>query len=229
MKKSLIATIIILFYTVTVFAAQIVVDGQPAAEIILDKDAEASVQVAAEQIQKYIEKMSGAKLNIFNAPTGNFQTRLYVGESEATKALGFTLQDVKYDGYKIWAKGDNVIVAGHDIDWYTEYGLSYDNLENIERTGKWREFTGHKWRSPMFIYSRERMVRTKPPVEFHPQIGTGTLYGAFCLLEQQGFRWYAPYQSPNEELGQVIPQKKNIVIPDQETKREPEFAIRDVL
>jgi len=71
------------------------------------------------------------------------------------------------------------------------------------------------------------MVRTKPPVEFHPQIGTGTLYGAFCLLEQQGFRWYAPYQSPNEELGMVIPQKKNIVIPDQETKREPEFAIRD--
>lgn len=227
MKESLIAAIILLFCAFTAFAAQIVVDGQPAAEIILDKDAEASVQVAAEQIQKYVEKMSGAKLDIVNAPTGNFRTRLYVGESEATKALGFTLQDVKYDGYKIWAKGDNVIVAGHEIDWYTEYGLSYANLENIERTGKWREFTGHKWRSPMFIYSRERMVRTKPPVEFHPQIGTGTLYGAFCLLEQQGFRWYAPYQSPNEELGKVIPQKKNIAIPDQETKREPEFAIRD--
>lgn len=227
MKKSLIATIIILFCAVTAFAAQIVVDGQPAAEIILDKDAEACVQVAAEQIQKYVEKMSGAKLNIVNAPTGNFRTRLYVGESDGTKSLGFTLQDVKYDGYKIWAKGDNVIVAGRDIDWYTEYGLSYANLENIERTGKWREFTGHKWRSPMFIYSRERMVRTKPPLKFHPQIGSGTLYGAFCLLEQQGFRWYVPYQSPNEELGKVIPQRKNIAIPDQETKREPEFAIRD--
>ena len=94
MKKSLIATVIILFCAVTAFAAQIVVDGQPAAEIILDKDAQASVQVAAEQIQKYVEKISGARLDIVNAPTGNFRTRLYVGDSKATKALGFTLQDV---------------------------------------------------------------------------------------------------------------------------------------
>ena len=63
MKESLIATIIILFCAVMAFGAQIVVDGQPAAEIILDKDAEASVQVAAEQIQRYVEKMSGAKLD----------------------------------------------------------------------------------------------------------------------------------------------------------------------
>jgi len=65
--------------------------------------------------------------------TGRFKTRLHVGESAATKALGFTLQDVKYDGYKIWAKGDDVIVAGHDIDWYAEYGFSSDRLDNGER------------------------------------------------------------------------------------------------
>jgi len=226
MAKSLTAAILLSCATAT-FAAQLVKNGQPMAEIIVRENAQASVKVAAEQVQKYVEKMSGAKLDVVNAPTGTHPTRLYVGESEATKALGFTLEDVKHDGYKVRAKGNDVIVAGHDIDWYTEYGLSFDNLENIERTGKWHKFTGHKWRSPMFIVSRERMVRSGPPIEFQPQIGTGTLYAAFHLLEQQGFRWYVPYQSPKEELGQVIPQKKNIVIPDQETKREPEFAIRD--
>lgn len=209
------------------FAAQIVLDGQPTAEIVVTADAEASVQVAAEQIQTYIEKMSGARLAIVNEPTGNAQTRLHVGESDATRALRFSLADVKHDGYKIWAAGDNVIVAGHDIDWYTAGGLSKDYIYNLDRSGRWKEFTGHNWRSPMFIYSRERMVRSGPPIEFHPQTGTGTLYGAFGLLEQQGFRWYAPYQSPNEELGKVIPRKRDIVIPDQETIREPAFAIRN--
>ncbi len=180
------------------FAAQIVRDGQSAAEIILDTNSQASVRVAAEQIQKYVEKMSGAKLDIVAAPTDRFPSRLYVGQSAATKALGFTLEDVNHDGYKIWAKGDDVIVAGHDIDWYAEYGLSSDRLDNVDRSGRWREFTGHKWRSPMFIYSRESMVRTGPPLEFHPQIGSGTLYGAFTDKQEpkvdgdltKAFWWY---------------------------------------
>ena len=225
--KKILPAVIVCICAAAASAVQLVKDGQPAAEIILETNAQASVKVAAEQVQKYIGKMSGAKLDIVGAPTGKYPARLYVGESAATKELGFTLEDVKHDGFKIRAKGDNVIVAGRDIDWYTEYGFSSDNLDNVDRSGRWEKFTGHKWRSPMFIVSRESMVRTGPPIEFHPQIGSGTLYGAFHLLEQLGFRWYVPFQSPNEDLGKVIPEKKDIVIPDQETKREPLFAIRD--
>ena len=225
--KGPFAAVVLVLCAGGAFAAQIVRDGQPAAEIVLDANAQASVRVAAEQIQKYIAKMSGAKLDLVTAPTGRFRSRLFVGQSAATKALGFTLEDVKHDGYKIWAQGDDVIVAGHDIDWYTEYGFSSDRLDNVDRSGRWREFTGHKWRSPMFLYSRENMIRTGPPLEFHPQIGSGTLYAAFALLEQQGFRWYAPFQSPDEDVGKVIPRKKDLVVPDQETKREPAFAIRN--
>lgn len=210
------------------FAAQIVSDGLPTAEIILDPRAQASVHVAAEQIQKYVGRMSGAHLDIVAAPSGRFRTRLHVGQSAATQALGFTLKNVRHDGYRIWARDDDVIVAGHDIDWYSEYGFSHERLETDERrSDRWRKFAGHAWGSPRFLYSRESMVRTGPPIEFHPQVGTGTLYGAFALLEQQGFRWYAPFQAPDEDLGKVIPAKKDIVVPEQDTKREPSFAIRN--
>ncbi len=216
-----------LFCAVSTFAAELVKDEQSTAEIILNQDAQASVRVAAEQLQKYVEKMSGAKLDIVTTPTGKFQTRVYVGESAATKALGVTLDDVKHDGFKIWTKGNDVVVAGRDIDWYTECGFSSKTLDNVDRSGLWNQFTGHEWRSPMFILSREKMVRSGPLLEFHPQTGSGTLYGIFHLLEQQGFRWYAAFPAPNEDLGKVIPVKQSIVIPEQETTCEPEFAIRN--
>lgn len=228
LKKTCLV-ISIVFCAISTFAAPLVKDGQPSAEIILNQDAQASVRVAAEQLQKHIEKMSGATLDIVSAPTGKFKTRLYVGESAATQALGFTLADVKHDGFKIWVKGDDVVVAGHDIDWYTEYGFSSDNLDfqKSDFFARWSQFTGHKWESPKFIVPLEKMVRSGPPLEFHPQIGSGTLYGVFHLLEQQGFRWYAAFPPPNEDLGKVIPAKQDIAIPDQETRCEPEFAIRD--
>ena len=68
--KGPLATVVLVLCAGGAFAAQIVRDGQSAAEIILDTNAQASVRVAAEQIQKHIEKMSGARLDIvaFAAP-----------------------------------------------------------------------------------------------------------------------------------------------------------------
>lgn len=208
-------------------ATLLVQDGRPAAEIILSPEAAPSVRVAAEQLQKYLAKMSGAQLAIVAAPTGDVPGKLYVGESPVSKALGFSLDGVRHDGFKIRAQGDTVIVAGRDIDWYTEHGLSADTLDNLDRTGRWREFTGHQWRSPMFLLSRERMVRKPPPIEFHPQTGCGTLSAAFHLLHQLGFRWYVSLPAPDEELGQVIPRLQSIDVAEQDTLREPEFAIRN--
>ncbi len=207
------------------FAAEIVKNGQPMAEIIQVPSSDQSIRIAAEEIRKYIEKMSGAQLDIVPAPTGKYPTRLYVGESEFTRQLGFSLKDVKYDGYKIRVKGNDVIVAGVDIDWYNDYKLSFEYLAKVEE--KWQEFTGHKWRSPSFMSAVERQTRTEPRLEFNRGNATGTLYGAYGFLEQFGFRWYFSFPPPDEDLGKVIPQSKDLAIADGEFKREPEFAVRD--
>ncbi len=220
-----IIAILSVIASAAVFAADIVKDGKPIAEIILVESPDQSIKVAAEEVQKYIEKMSGAKLDIVPAPTGKYPTRIYVGESDFTRKLGFSLKDVKYDGYKIRVKGDDIIIAGIDIDWYNNMKLSPEYLDKVNE--KWKQFTGHAWRSPMFIYSIESLTRTNPKLEFYRSNATGTLYGAYHFLEQFGFRWYFSFPPPDEDLGKVIPQSKNLVLKDQEIKREPEFAIRD--
>ena len=218
--KNLLPAVIICFCAAAAYSAQLVKDGQPAAEIILDTNAHASVKVAAEQIQKYIEKMSGAKLEIVSAPTGKYPARLYVGASAATKELGFTLDDVKHDGFKILARGNDVVVAGHDIDWYTEYGFSEENLDNVfrserwpDRSGRWNDFTA-SGRSPMFILLRERYRSAADRA--HPQIGAAP-YGAFHRSNSL-FPLDAPFQSLMK-ISKVIPEKKDIVTPTRNKAR----------
>src|SRR5690606_13390498 len=131
----------------TLFAAQVVKDGRATAEIVIPKDANPIVLTAAEEFQTIMAKMSGAKLEIVNEPTGKAKTKVWFGENEMTKKLGLDLKDVKYDGYKIIVKGDDIIAAGVDIEWYKFYGFSEDNLYKVE--DKWKEHNGgHKWRSP---------------------------------------------------------------------------------
>jgi hypothetical protein len=52
-------------------------------------------------------------------------------------------------------------------------------------------------------------------------IDQGTYFGALELLEQQGVRWYMP-----GDLGTVIPERKTIVVAEQETAQAPSFPSR---
>ena len=100
--------LLILCFSVTLSAAPVVKDGKATAEIVIPKDANPIVKTAATEFQDSIAKMWGAKLAIVNEPTGKFQTKVWFGENEMTKKLGLDLKDVKYDGYKIIVKGDNI-------------------------------------------------------------------------------------------------------------------------
>ena len=224
MRKAL--TMFLAFsFAVTLSAAQIVKDGKATAEIVIPKDANPIVKTAAVEFQNIIAKMSGAKLDIVNEPSGNVKVKVWFGENEMTKKLGLDLKDVKNDGYKIIVKGDDIIAAGVDIEWYKYYGFCDDNLSGT--APKWLKHTGHKWRSPSFMYSLRTQSREKDKdkiLEFHDGIdATGTIFAAYALLEQLGFRWYMPAA----ELGQVIPEKKDISFADQNIKSEPAFRYRN--
>lgn len=213
-------------FAVTLSAAQIVKDGKATAEIVIPKDANPIMKTAATEFQGIIEKMSGAKLDIVDEPTGKFQTKVWFGENEMTRKLGLDLKDVKYDGYKIIVKGDNIIAAGVDIEWYKYYGFSEDNLSQV--ADKWLKHTGgHKWRSPMFMVSLLNQCREKDAsrrLGFHDGIdSTGTIFATYALLEQLGFRWYMPFA----DIGQVIPEKKDIAFAKQNIKSEPAFRYRN--
>ena len=204
--------------------ARIVTGGKAVAEIILAQTQDKSVSTAASELQKYIQMMTGAKLPILSAPSGKAATRIFVGESPLTRKLGFSLKDVKHDGFRISVRSNDIIIAGNDINWYGKYKLHDSILQRVEK--KWFDFTGHKWRSPMFMYGIDGMVKSKPKLEFHSQDGTGTLYGIYHFLELFGFRWYFAFTGADRDLGKVIPQLKDMSLKNMEIKREPLFGQR---
>ncbi len=196
----------------------LVSDGKPRAEIILASDAAPSVKTAAEQLQFHLQAMSGATLPIVAAASPGVENHIYVGESEAARALGLSLDDVKSDGFKIIAEKNHVLVAGREFSHFAKSFKKFQSVPRANRQAVWEEFSGHKWRFPPLIDYRD----FNDELGFHVGDGTGTLYGVYALLEQLGMRWYLPMA----ELGIVTPQLKNIAIKDQKIKKEPEFPVR---
>jgi hypothetical protein len=198
-------------------AVPLVTGGKPVAEIVLAADAVPSVKTAANELQKHLEAMSGAKLPIVAQASPDVANQVFVGESEATRKLGFTLDDVKYDGFKIVAGKNHVILAGREIDLFNKTFYKWKDLRG-GRQAIWEKMIGHKWRLPPMIDPRD----FSKEFDFFALDGTGTLYAAYDLLEQLGMRWYAPMA----DLGLVTPKLADISIKEQNLKKEPEFPVR---
>jgi len=196
----------------------LVADGKPVSEIVLSDEATPSVKIAAEELQRHLKSMSGAELPIVSEASPGVANQVYVGESDTTRKLGVSLDDVKDDGFKIVAAKNHVILAGRQKYLFAESFSKFKDVPRKERQKAWEEYCGHKWRFPPIINYND----------FNEELGfflwdaTGTLYATYELLGQLGLRWYMPV----EEIGMVIPKLKDISIKDQSIKREPEFPVR---
>ncbi|MAE63972.1 MAG: hypothetical protein CMJ18_06830 [Phycisphaeraceae bacterium] len=106
-------------------------DGRPDATIILSERPRGSAQLAAYELQHFIERISGAKLPIVREPAQVQGTRILVGESEATKALGLSNDSFKPQEYLLRTAPDTLVLIGHDRDEFAEldYG-SYMSIYN---------------------------------------------------------------------------------------------------
>ncbi|MFA7158052.1 MAG: DUF4838 domain-containing protein [Kiritimatiellia bacterium] len=188
---------------------ELVKDGKALADIVVETNAISSVQLAANDLQEFIEKMSGAKLEIVAEPKDQFKFHVYVGASDFTKKLGITFDDLKPEGFKIIAKDNYVVLIGRD-----EQRKPFPYSHHGEGLTNWWKFAGEKYGVPYHL-----PINSK--VGFYPYDATATLYASSELLEQLGVRFYAPY-----EHGTVIPEKKTISVPEQTLSKAPAFPIR---
>ena len=76
--------------------------------IVVDKGALETPKFAARELQTYVEKASGAKLPIVEKPVAGKKV-IFVGESEFTKVLGLSLDEVKPEGFMIRTVGDALV------------------------------------------------------------------------------------------------------------------------
>ncbi|MFA7160753.1 MAG: hypothetical protein WC299_15765, partial [Kiritimatiellia bacterium] len=65
-------------------ATYIVKDGSPQAEIVISENPMRMVKLAANELQTYIEKISGARLPITSEVSKGIPVKIYVGKSKYT-------------------------------------------------------------------------------------------------------------------------------------------------
>lgn len=189
---------------------ELVRDGQAQAEIIVPTEPLASVRVAAEDLQTHLELISGAKLAIVQAPTAGVPNQIYVGESEHTKALGLSVDDLPVEGFRIVVRDSYVALIGHDVE-RQPFPYNADTLD------QWHEFAGEAYGLPGVDPGK-----LNQPLGFRNLDATATLYAVSDFLEQLGVRWYHPYED-----GTVIPSAATIEVPEQELRKEPAFPYRE--
>ncbi len=131
MLRSLFTCFFLGAFCATTYALTLVRDGRSDYVLVLPAKASLSQQRAANELQSYIEQMSGAKLPIVMNATSNHA--IILGQKE--DGLG-------NEGFKIKTDGDNLIIAGSEVR-----GTMYGADELLEKLGV-RWFTASVTRVP---------------------------------------------------------------------------------
>ena len=79
----------------------LVQDGKAKAEIVLSPKPGRAAEFGAQELQTYLEKISGARLKIVTEPTAETLVKIYVGESERAWDVGITSKGLKRDAFKM--------------------------------------------------------------------------------------------------------------------------------
>lgn len=191
-------------------AFSVVRSGQPAAEIVIAKDAPAGMQNAARDLQGFIEKMSGAKLPIVNAPSRGALQPIFVGENEFTAQLGYQLPKFDSSGYDILVTGNYTILAGPNTIFPKS---KFQNLEEFQK------FVGDKYLPEHFQSGGGAFNK---PLDMFLNDDVGAWYAVSALLERLGVRFYAPY-----EEGTIVPVAKDISLQPGRETRQAAFERRE--
>ncbi len=187
-------------------------DGQPRAEIVVARDAHNGVQLAAQDLQGYLEKISGARLNIVHAPSGATLHPIFVGESEHTAKLGYRLPEFKGSGYEILVAQDYVVLAGAD-QFYPPLEYSAESL------AAFREVFGPSYSPGRGSNGGDGFIDA---LGIFVGDDVGAWHAVSALLERLGVRFYAPYT----EDGTLVPERRDIVLTEGRETRTAAFERR---
>ncbi len=164
------------------------------ATIVLAANPTRSAQIAAAELNYYLEKMTGTRLPVVSEEVTPFQKPLVlIGESSLTRSLGLKNEDFQPQEYLIATYGFALVLMGYDEP---EYGLI-----DYEGTGLWPGFTIY------YDWSR------KPEINK----AVGSVYAVDEFLQRFcGVRWYLP-----GEFGQVYPEKNEVSVSNVYLRRKP--------
>jgi uncharacterized protein DUF4838/cellulose/xylan binding protein with CBM9 domain/glycosyl hydrolase family 67 len=170
--------------------------GKAGVAIVIPLNAPEPVTFAAQELQKYLQEITGSKFEITTDKPLNGKA-IFLGE-KLGKNAGITLKGVARDGYIIKSVDGNLFIVGKDDSG------AYTDIPAKLKVVKKASFT------------KLRMLMSSSNWTFE----RGTLYGVYRLLENFGVRWFMA--GPK---GEVVPNKKSLTFSG-EIKEQPHFATR---
>jgi len=102
----------LVFVTACAGDLDLVRDGEPVAQIVVPADAHEFVTLAAEELNLYLQKMSGAELPVGTEPVGDASV-VYLGAPDDAWAEGSELTSLAFDGFVVECDGTRLVLAGN--------------------------------------------------------------------------------------------------------------------
>lgn len=199
-------------------------NGEPKAEIVIPENALRTTRLAASELQETLEKISGGMLPITTTPGDG--VRIFVGESEHTKELGIATDELKHGAYRMVSGENWLALVGDDTEFEPKEPWAKNNGGRQTLQARWEEVSGLPYGVPNGgMYKNRRTMPkelAKEEREYFWGFDERGSYNAVCgLLRSLGVRWYLP-----GELGEVIPDKPTIALPEIDETVMPDFEIR---
>ncbi len=190
--------------------------GKPCADIVISEKSPRGVKLAASELQTYIEKISGAKLAITNAPGPDVPAHIYVGRSAYTDTLKITAEGLTWGAFRMVSGKDWLVLLGYDKEFVAPPYVSAGKPSYEE----WDKRTGEHWGNPYYggLY---RQYSGQVGVNINDDLGS---LNAVCeFLRGLGVRWYMP-----GDLGEIVPTLKTIALAPVDKTVRPDFGYRNL-
>lgn len=125
------------------------------------------------------------------------------------------------DAFRIVSGPDWLALVGNDVEFEPKepWACSHNDWQR-RKQAEWENLAGHPWRNPV----GSRLYRDyNKQLDFWPHDHRGSLNAVYAFLRDLGVRWYMP-----GELGEVLPETRNIALPKVKRRVTPEFEVRSV-
>ena len=199
----------------------LVENGEPKAEIVIAKEPTRSARLGATELQSYLEKISGARLEIVSEPTEKDSLAIFVGESEAARAVGVAADGLTRDAFRIVSGSNWLALVGKDLDFQPrEPWARHHNDWARNREAAWEELAGHPWKCPI---GTSLYRKYNKQLDIWSYDHRGSLNAVYAFLRDLGVRWYMP-----GELGEILPETASIALPEVDRTVQPEYEVRSI-
>lgn len=197
----------------------IVENGAARAEIVMSENAPGSVSLAADELQKYIAKISGAKLPIVtNNATANVPVQVYVGACVQADRQGINAAGLEDGAFRMKTAGKELFLLGNDSHFTVKGVAPRSPADMAPIAEKWEKASGGLWQNPGRSFLNWSYNKK---YDIWDCSSRGTLNAVYEFLRTLGVRWYMP-----GDLGEVVPEMKTIPLPEMDKVVKPAFLLR---